>query len=123
MSARAKRQRRTAWLLASPVLAGLAVFFAVPFAITLWYSVTFGVGGASFVGLSNYAKVFRSSAFRLAAANTLRFLLVGVPLIMVLGFAIALLLQRKFAGTKLFRSVLLFPMVLPVASVVMVRNL
>ena len=85
MSARAKRQRRTAWLLASPVLAGLAVFFAVPFAITLWYSVTFGVGGASFVGLSNYAKVFRSSAFRLAAANTLRFLLVGVPLIMVLG--------------------------------------
>lgn len=120
MSARAKRQRRTAWLLASPVLAGLAVFFAVPFAITLWYSVTFGVGGASFVGLSNYAKVFRSSAFRLAAANTLRFLLVGVPLIMVLGFAIALLLQRKFAGTKLFRSVLLFPMVLPVASVVMV---
>lgn len=120
MSARAKRQRRTAWLLASPVLAGLTVFFAVPFAITLWYSVTFGVGGASFVGLSNYAKVFRSSAFRLAAANTLRFLLVGVPLIMVLGFAIALLLQRKFAGTKLFRSVLLFPMVLPVASVVMV---
>ena len=102
------------------MLAGLAVFFAVPFAITLWYSVTFGVGGASFVGLSNYAKVFRSSAFRLAAANTLRFLLVGVPLIMVLGFAIALLLQRKFAGTKLFRSVLLFPMVLPVASVVMV---
>lgn len=120
MSARAKRQRRTAWLLASPVLAGLTVFFAVPFAITLWYSVTFGVGGASFVGLSNYAKVFRSSAFRLAAANTLRFLLVGVPLIMVLGFAIALLLQRKFTGTKLFRSVLLFPMVLPVASVVMV---
>lgn len=120
MSARAKRQRHTAWLLASPVLAGLVVFFAVPFAITLWYSVTFGVGGASFVGLSNYAKVFRSSAFRLAAANTLRFLLVGVPLIMVLGFAIALLLQRKFAGTKLFRSVLLFPMVLPVASVVMV---
>ncbi len=120
MSTRAKRQRRTALLLASPVLAGLAVFFAVPFAITLWYSVTFGVGGASFVGLSNYAKVFRSSAFRLAAANTLRFLLVGVPLIMVLGFAVALLLQRKFAGTKLFRSVLLFPMVLPVASVVMV---
>ncbi len=120
MSTRAKRQRRTALLLASPVLAGLTVFFAVPFAITLWYSVTFGVGGASFVGLANYAKVFRSSAFRLAAGNTLRFLLVGVPLIMVLGFAVALLLQRKFAGTKLFRSVLLFPMVLPVASVVMV---
>lgn len=120
MSARAKRERRTALLLASPVLIGLTVFFAVPFAITLWYSVTFGVGGASFVGLANYAKVFRSSAFRLAAGNTLRFLLVGVPLIMVLGFAIALLLQRRLAGTKLFRSVLLFPMVLPVASVVMV---
>lgn len=120
LSARERRSRRTAWLLAAPVLAGLAVFFAVPFAITLWYSVTFGVGGASFVGLENYARVFSSAAFRLAAANTARFLAVGVPLVMGLGFAIALLLQRKFAGTRLFRSVLLFPMVLPVASVVMV---
>lgn len=120
LSRRQRAARRTAWLLAFPVLAGLAVFFAVPFAITLWYSVTFGVGGASFVGLANYINVFGSAAFRLAAANTARFLCTGVPVIMALGFGIALLLQRKFAGSKLFRSVLLFPMVLPVASVVMV---
>lgn len=113
---------RTAWLLAAPVLVGLAVFFAVPFCITVWYSLTFGVGGAAFVGFANYAKVFSSVAFRLAAFNTLRFLGVGVPMIMALSFMLALLLQRKLAGTKLFRSVLLFPLVVPVASIVMVLN-
>lgn len=112
----------TAWLLAAPVLIGLVVFFAVPFCITVWYSFTFGVGGAEFVGFSNYGKVFASAAFRLAAYNTIRFLCVAVPLIMTIGFVLALLLQRKFAGTKLFRSLLLFPMVVPVASIVMVLN-
>ena len=114
------RRCATPWLLAAPVLGGALVFFAVPFAITVWYSFTFGVGGAEFVGLENYAKVFSSDAFRLAAYNTLRFLAVAVPLNMALGFALALALQKKFAGTKLFRSVLLFPMAVPVASVVMV---
>lgn len=112
--------QRTAWFLVAPVLVGVFVFFAVPFCITVWYSFTFGVGGAEFVALANYAKVFRSSAFLLAARNTLRFLGIAVPLIMLLGFVLALLLQRKFAGTRLFRSVLLFPLVVPVASIVMV---
>ncbi|MEG2436062.1 MAG: sugar ABC transporter permease [Ruthenibacterium sp.] len=114
------QKKYTPWLLAAPVLGGLLVFFALPFCITIWYSFTFGVGGAEFVWLDNYGKVLSSAAFRLAAYNTLRFLAIAVPLIMVLGFALALLLQRKFAGTKLFRSVLLFPMVVPVASIVMV---
>lgn len=116
----AARRTVTAWLLAAPVLAGALVFFAAPFALSLWYSVTFGVGGAKFVGLANYLDVFSSSAFRLAAGNTLRFLGIGVPSILVLSFVLALLIQRRFSGSQLFRSVLLFPMTVPVAGVVMV---
>lgn len=116
----AARRTVTAWLLAAPVLAGALVFFAAPFALSLWYSVTFGVGGAKFVGLANYLDVFSSSAFRLAAGNTLRFLGIGVPSILVLSFVLALLIQRRFSGSQLFRTVLLFPMTVPVAGVVMV---
>lgn len=114
-----KHHRLTPWLLAAPVLLGALVFFVLPFFLILYYSVTYGVSGR-FVGLQNYAEVFSSSAFRLAAGNTLRFLAVAVPLVLVLAFALALLLRRKFAGTGLFRTVLVFPLVVSVASIVMV---
>lgn len=117
---RERRESVTGWILAAPVLIGVFVFFGLPFGISLWYSVTFGVGGAQFVGLDNYIKVFSSEAFRLAAFNTVRFLGIGIPLIMLSGFAIALLIKKSFDGSRIFRSVLLLPMVIPVASVVMV---
>lgn len=119
-SVRERRKSITGWILAAPVLIGTFVFFGLPFGISLWYSVTFGVGGAEFVGFKNYIKVFSSEAFQLAIFNTFRFLGIGVPLIMFSGFAIALLIKKSFAGSRIFRSVLLLPMVIPVASVVMV---
>ncbi|MDR1588963.1 MAG: ABC transporter permease subunit [Oscillospiraceae bacterium] len=42
----------------------------------------------------------------------------GVTLNVVLAFLLALMLRRRFAGSRLFRSVILFPMFLPVAAVV-----
>ncbi|MCD8160750.1 MAG: sugar ABC transporter permease, partial [Clostridiales bacterium] len=89
-------------------MVGVTVFFLIPFGITLYDSVAFGVTGR-FVGLENYIQVWNSSTFRLAMGNTLRFLLLGVPLIMVLSFALALLAQKRFAGTRLLRSALLLP--------------
>jgi multiple sugar transport system permease protein len=59
-----------------------------------------------------------SDSFRLAIGNTAHFLLAGVFINMVLSFILALVLQGRFAGAKLFRSVILFPMFLPVAAVV-----
>lgn len=114
-----KRQKATPWLLLSPVLLGVTVFFLIPFGITVYYSVTFGVTG-KFVGLDHYRDVLGSSAFRLAVGNTLRFLLLGVPLNMAVSFGLALLVQKRFAGTGLLRSVLLLPMVVGVAGTVTV---
>lgn len=110
------------WLLLTPLLLGVAVFFLIPFCITVYYSVTFGVTG-KFVGLDNYVQVLGSSTFRLAAKNTLRFLFLGVPLIMGISFALALLVRRKFLGTQLFRSVMLLPMVVGIAGTVLVIRL
>lgn len=114
------RRTLTGYALATPVLLGTLMFFALPFGLTFWYSLTFGPGGQTFVGLDNYVYVLGTRSFRLALGNTLRFLGLGVPLILVVSTALALALQKKFAGTKLFRNVLLFPMVVPVAGIVMV---
>jgi multiple sugar transport system permease protein len=117
MAVATQKSRTAAWLLA-PLLAGMIVFFIIPFIILIRYSLTFGVGGTEFVGLSNYVGVMGSDSFRLAFGNTARFLLLGVSANMVLSFVLALVLQGRFAGAKLFRSVILFPMFLPVAAVV-----
>lgn len=115
-----RRKKLAGMWLAAPALLGTCLFFLLPFAICVRYSFTFGVGGAFFVGFRNYKDVFSSYAFQLAAANTLRFLAVGVTLNTALGFFTALLIKKGLAGSRLFRYILLLPLVLPIASVVMV---
>lgn len=115
-----KRKTYTAFILVSPVLAGVLVFFLIPFIVALWYSLTFGVGGAEFVGLANYLRVARSPAFMLAAKNTVKYILMSVPLTMVISFIVAILLRRNGFASGLFRSALLFPMVVPIAGTIMV---
>lgn len=115
-----RRKKLAGMWLAAPALLGTCLFFLLPFAICVRYSFTFGVGGAFFVGFRNYKDVFSSYAFQLAAANTLRFLAVGVTLNTALSFFTALLIKKGLAGSRLFRYILLLPLVLPIASVVMV---
>lgn len=112
-----RRHALTGFLFALPFLAGFFAFYLVPFAISIGQSF-FKPG--RFAGGENYAEVFASDAFRLAAFNTGRFMLIGVPLVMVLSMVLALLLYRRFAGAGLIRSVFLFPLVVPIASTVMV---
>ncbi|MCI9176054.1 MAG: sugar ABC transporter permease [Lachnospiraceae bacterium] len=115
-----RRKMVTGLCLAAPVLLGTFLFFLLPFAICVKYSFTFGVGGASFAGFQNYKEVFSSRAFRLAAANTLRFLAIGVTANLALSFFLAVLIQKGLKGSRFFRYILLLPLVLPIASVVMV---
>ena len=115
-----RRKKLAGMWLAAPVLLGTFLFFLLPFAICIRYSFTFGVGGAYFAGLENYKDVFSSRAFQLAAANTLRFLAVGVASNLALSFSLALAIKKGLTGSRFFRCLLLLPLVLPIASVVMV---
>lgn len=113
-----RHNRLTVLGLLAPMVIGMAVFFFVPFIILIRYTVTETVGGTEFVGLDNYIAIMKSNSFKTAFLNTGKFLIIGVVLIMVLSFLLALMLQKHFAGSKLLRSVILFPMFLPVAAVV-----
>lgn len=115
-----RRKKITGFLLVLPILTGTFVFFVLPFLLCLKYSFTFGVGGAVFNGFENYREVMSSHAFQLAVKNTLRFLGIGVSLNLLLSFFIALGIKAELGGTRFLRYILLLPMMLPIASVVMV---
>lgn len=114
-----RRESLTGFLFCLPSMIGMLVFFAVPFFICIYTSFTENMGNFQFVGLKNYIEVLESSAFQLAAVNTLKFILVAVPAILFVSLFIALLLFRKLKGYHFFRTVFVFPLVLPTASVVL----
>ena len=114
------RSALAGYLLALPFLIGFAGFYLIPFLWSIRFTFTSGSGGTAFVGLRNYMDIFGSAAFRLAAFNTFRFILIGVPLLMLVSFVLALLLFDRFRGASFFRSLFMYPLVLPAASVVIV---
>ena len=104
----------------SPSFLGVAVFFIVPFCVVVYYSVIDGVGSRNFVFLDNFIKLFHNSAFLLAAKNTLTFSAAAVPLAVVLSIVLALMLEARIPGKSQFRTFFLSPMMVPVASVVLI---
>ena len=64
-----------AWMFLLPSLIGIGVFLFVPFGETIRRSFTNPLG-TKFLGMKNYQSIFSNNAFRLAVANTVRFILV-----------------------------------------------
>ena len=104
----------------SPSLLGVGVFFIVPFFVVVYYSVIDGVGSRNFVFLDNFVKLFKNSAFILASKNTLHFSGIAVPLAVILSIILALMLEARIPMKSQFRTFFLSPMMVPVASVVLI---
>jgi len=104
----------------SPSLLGVGVFFIVPFGVVVYYSLIDGVGSRNFVMLDNFRRLMGNSAFLLAGGNTLLFSAIAVPLAVVLSLALAVLLEARIPGKSTFRTFFLSPMMVPVASVVLI---
>ena len=103
-----------------PSLLGVGLFFILPFGVVVYYSLIDGVGSRNFVGLSNFIKLFHNSAFIMAAKNTLKFSFTAVPLAVALAMGLALMLECRIPLKSQFRTFLLSPMTVPVASVVLI---
>jgi multiple sugar transport system permease protein len=104
----------------APSFLGVCVFFIVPFGVVVYYSLIDGVGSKDFVFLDNFIKLFHNSAFLMAAKNTLKFSFTAVPLAVILAIALALLLDCRIPMKSQFRTFFLSPMMVPVASVVLI---
>ena len=116
----AKRHRdtRAFFLFLAPSLLGVLVFVLVPFLDVIGRSFKTVVTNR-FVGFQNYKTIFGNMAFQLAVKNTFRFTIVCIPLLVVIGLLIALPVSRmKSAGT--IKSLYLFPLAMPTATIVIV---
>lgn len=104
----------------APSLLGAITFYFLPFVAGIFYSLMDSPVNGRFVGLSNYAGLLRNSSFLLAGSNTLLFTAISVPLIMAMALALALLLNRAIYFRNQLRTLFISPLVIPVASVVLV---
>lgn len=124
VSKNTERSAREGLLLILPLAAGCGLFYAVPFLMVLQNSFQRGTGRSrEYVGIETYRSMLHSSVFRLAFGNTLKFLVVALPLIILLSYAIALLLKSHAKKHKTLKSVLLLPYVMPVVGTVLLVEL
>ncbi|MBR3556691.1 MAG: sugar ABC transporter permease [Oscillospiraceae bacterium] len=104
-----------------PSFLGVCLFFIVPFIVVVKYAVTdSSAADAVFVGIENFKKLMANAAFKLAAKNTLTFSALAVPLSVVLAIVLALMLESRIPMKSAFRSFFLSPMMVPVASIVLI---
>ncbi len=116
-STRRNRQNALAGrLFILPSLAGCALFILIPFVDVIRRSFTLGFTG-EFVWFDNYVELFKNSAFKLATTNTLRFVGICVPLLLLISLMLALALNQKVMGREYLRASFLIPLAIPVASV------
>lgn len=103
----------------APSVLGVLVFFVLPFLVVIVYAFTNDPTNLDFVGLDNFKSVLANNAFRTAAKNTATFSLMAVPLAVGLSLLLAILLDSKIPGKSQFRTIFLSPMMVPVASIVL----
>lgn len=103
-----------------PSLLGVLIFFILPFCVVVYYSLVKSNLNQEFVFLDNFIALFKNSAFRTAAKNTLTFSLLAVPMAVALAMALALMLEARIPLKSQFRTFFLSPMMVPVASIVLI---
>ena len=114
-----KIKKKSAFFLAPSVI-GVSIFFVLPFLVVIFYSVVNNPIQHKFVFLKNFINVWNNAAFRLAAANTFKFSIIAVPLVVVLSMALAFALDCAIPFKSQIRTLLLSPMMVPIASVVLI---
>jgi sorbitol/mannitol transport system permease protein len=119
-----KRGLSTAAKRRLPLLPALIFVIAVtqlPFLLTVFYSFQswnlVRPGSRHFVGLDNYIDVFSDTTFLVALLNTVVLTVVCVFVALLLGLGLAILLDRKFFGRGVVRTLLITPfLILPAAG-------
>ena len=98
------------WLLPSILLIAAFVIFPIMIVFKLSFSEISKAGVVGgFIGFDNYAEAIRLPAFKTVMLNTLYWVISVVGLSTLLGFIIAMVLNQKFHGRKIVRSILIFP--------------
>ena len=120
-----RRRRRkygglTAWLFALPALAVYLIFLVYPALSSLWFSFTDWDGLSptyNVVGLENYANMSKDPVVIQAVINNIIWTVVTIVFPVVIGLALAMLLNGKVRGKPVLRLIFYTPAVLPLVAI------
>lgn len=115
-----RKGKKISWGYLFPSLAGVLLFFVLPFFVVIYYSLVDNPINREFVFLDNFVRVATNKAFQQAAFNTLKFSVVAVPLAVILSLLLAMMLDYKIPFRSQFRTAFLSPMMVPVASIILI---
>lgn len=110
----ARQRELTGYLYVMPWIVGMIFFFLLPMAYAGYISMTEwrATGGHLWVGLRNYQTMLHDPLLAQSLKLTVTYTLISVPLQMVVGIAMAYLLNQKIAGAHVFRTIYYMPSVL-----------
>ena len=116
------KQDKLAYLFILPFVAVFVIFKIVPILYGLFISFldrnsVKKAASTVFVGFRNFQKVFTSNTFWKSFGNSLVFAIIYIVLRMVLGFFIAILLNKRFRGRTAVRTMIYMPYVTNVIAI------
>ncbi len=117
---RRRRAAGTAWLLVLPALLIMLVFTVYPVLRSLYLSFhkyKMGMDAAEFIGVDNYVRLANSSTFWKIMRNTAVFALYTVIPSMILGLALAMLVNRQGRHIGFIRTAYFYPSVMPMIAI------
>jgi multiple sugar transport system permease protein len=120
---REMRRQWSAYLFIAPVFLIFSVFTVASVAYAFYLSFhkwNILEPAKPFVGLDNYRRLIDDERFHEATLNTLYYTVVSVPVTIVLGLAVALLLNNQIRGRGIFRTMFYLPVITPlvIASII-----
>ena len=106
------------FLFICPVIVMNLIFFCLPFLQSLAMSFFEWplLGEKTFVGLGNYKTLLADDQFRTSLLFTMKYTLFVTPALFLMAFILALLIDGKFKGVTLFRTIYFSPVVISMTS-------
>lgn len=121
-SALTARDNRNGFLFALPWIIGFLIFSVYPLVASFYYSFTeFNpILPAKWVGLANYAKIFKDPLVLKSLKNTLFIAFVSTPLNLFVALLLASLVNKNFVGRGAARTIFFLPSIIPGVAATMV---
>ena len=114
------KENITGFLLLLPSLIFMMSFTVLPVFKSFHLSFTkynLGMKAPRWIGFENYISLFKSELFWKVMSNTIFFSIITVVPSMILGLALAFLVNRKSRAVGILRTIYFYPVVMPMIAV------
>ncbi len=113
-------KKKSVLLFLIPGLVFLAVFYIIPFAGGIRYSLLDGSKEQHYIGLDNYLSVWKNQMFQIGFRNTIELSAICAPLLWLLAYLLAAALTSIAPKGAAIRSTVLLPYIAPSSAILLI---